>query len=93
MERFEVLEIDDHIDAKIESRHGLTFVEVYEAVSSLERHVRRCPDGRYKVFSRTDAGRYILVVLADHGAGRWKVVTAREMTATERRLYRQATGS
>jgi hypothetical protein len=35
---------------------------------------------------------HILVVLVDQGRGCWKVVTAREMTDSERQLYSKATG-
>jgi len=87
--RFEALEIDDHILDKIESRHGVDFDEVLEACEARERHVRRAREGLYKVFSRTSAGRYLLVVLASQGPGVWRVVTAREMTLPERRMYQR----
>jgi uncharacterized DUF497 family protein len=90
--RIESLEIDDHILDKIESKHGVTFEEVEEACLSEGRHVRQSREGLYKLFSQTAAGRYILVVLANLGRGRWRVVTAREMIDRERRLYSKATG-
>jgi hypothetical protein len=90
--RIESLEIDDYILDKIESKHGVTFQEVEEACLSEKRHVRRSRGGLYKIFSRTAAGRYILVVLVNLGRGCWKIVTAREMTDSERRLYGKATG-
>ena len=34
----------------------------------------------------------MLVALADEGGGVWKIVTAREMTEQERRLYRREKG-
>ncbi|MEW6141643.1 MAG: BrnT family toxin [Chloroflexota bacterium] len=92
MLRIESLEIDDHILEKIEAKHSITFEEVEEACLSESRHVRRAREGLYKVFSRTLAGRYILVVLANMGGGIWKVVTAREMTDTEKHLYERETG-
>jgi uncharacterized DUF497 family protein len=88
--RIEALQIDDHILDKIESRHGMSFHEVEEACYSPHRHVRRGRTGLYKVFSQTEAGRHMLVVLVDGGGGVWRVATAREMTAQERRLYRHA---
>ena len=90
--RIEALEIDDHILRKIDSRHGVMFDEVEEACYSSNRHVRRGREGLYKVFSQTDAGRYLLVVLVNASGGLWRVVTAREMTLEERRLYRRARG-
>ena len=46
----------------------------------------------YKLFSRTAAGRYVLVVLVNLGKGTWKIVTARQMTDNERRLYNKVIG-
>ena len=92
MPRIEAIEIDDHVLDKIESKHGVAWHEVEEACYSEQRHVRRGREGLYKVFSRTEAGRYLLIVLVELGGGVWKVVTAREMTEQEQRLYRRATG-
>ena len=92
MLRIESLEIDDHILDKIESKHGISFEEVEEACLSEKRHVRRSKEGLYKLFSQTVAGRYILVVLVNLGRGCWRIVTAREMTDSESRLYGKATG-
>jgi uncharacterized DUF497 family protein len=88
----ESLEFDDHILDKIESKHSIIFSEVEEACLSDKRHVRKGKEGLYKLFSQTDAGRYILVVLIKLGNGSWKVVTAREMTDSERQLYKKTTG-
>ena len=90
--RIEALEIADDILEKIESKHGIELYEAEEACYSNERHVRRGREGLYKVFSRTETGRYVLVVLADRGGGIFTVATAREMTENERRLYRRAMG-
>jgi hypothetical protein len=90
--RIESLEIDDHILEKIETKHGISFTEVEEACLSDRRHIRRSREGLYKVFSQTVAGRYILVVLVNLGRGNWNIVTAREMTDAERRLYIRASG-
>ncbi len=92
MLRIESLQIDDHVLEKIESKHNISFIEVEEACLSEKRDVRRGREGLYKVFSQTDAGRYVLVVLLNLGEGDWKVVTARQMTDSEKRLYIKATG-
>jgi len=88
----ESLEIDDQILDKIEGKHSITFNEVEEACLSDRRHVRKGREGLYKVFSRTAAGRFILVVLVNMGGGNCKVATAREMTDSERQLYKKLTG-
>ena len=90
--RIEALEIDDPILEKIEAKHGVSFEEAEEACLAESAHVRRSREGLYKVFGRTLAGRYLLVVLVEVGGGVWRVVTAREMTSTERRQYEKATG-
>ena len=92
MLRIESLEIDDHVLDKVEAKHGITFDEVEEACLSDKRHIRRSREGLYRLFSQTAAGRYILAVLVNLGGGNWKLVTAREMTGNERRLYNRATG-
>ena len=92
MLHIESLEIDDHILEKIGSKHGISFAEVEESCLSDRRHVRRGREGLYKLFSQTVAGRYVLVVLVNLGRGNWKIVTAREMTDSERRLYSKAIG-
>lgn len=86
------LQIDDHILDKIESKHSITFSEVEEACLSDKRHVRKSKEGLYKLFSQTGAGRYVLVVLVNLGNSNWKVVTAREMTDSERQLYKKQIG-
>ncbi|MBF8265803.1 MAG: hypothetical protein HW384_1667 [Dehalococcoidia bacterium] len=87
MPYIEYLEIDDPILEKIESKHQISFTEVREACLSEKRHVRRGKKGRYKVFSQTEGGRYVIVILLPRGGGDWKVITARDMTDIERRLY------
>ncbi len=88
----EALEIDDHILDKIESKHGVSLSEAEQVCFSDERHVRRGKEGLYKIFSRTDSGRYLLVVLVNLTQGVWKIVTARSMTIQEQRLYRRTVG-
>ena len=92
MLRIEALEIDDHIMDKIESKHRVSFEEVEETCLSETHHIRRSKEGLYKLFGQTAAGCYILVVLVNLGRGVWKIVTAREMTDSERRLYSKSVG-
>jgi hypothetical protein len=67
--RIEVLEIDDHILDKIETKHGVEFSEVEDAGFSDARHIRKTRDNLYNAFSRTSAGRYLLIVLVNQGWG------------------------
>ncbi len=90
--RIEAIEIDDYVLDKIEAKHGISLAEAKQACFSWQRHMRRGREGVYIVFSRTEAGRYVLVALAHTGGGVFKIVTAREMTLAERRLYRKSRG-
>lgn len=67
-------------------RHQVTPSEVEEACWS-NRLVLKARFGRYAVLGQTEVGRYLFVVVRKLERGRVKVVTAREMTETERRLY------
>jgi uncharacterized DUF497 family protein len=91
--KIEELTIDDHILDKIESKHGVGYDEVRETCLSGAHYARRTRDGLYELFGRTAAGRYMAVLLANRGGGLWKIVSAREMTERERRLYGKATGN
>jgi uncharacterized protein len=70
------------------ARHGVTPEEVEQ---STHRPFYTMPgrDGTTLLFGQTDAGRYLLVVLARSGDGRWFVVTARAMTDSERRVFKK----
>ena len=70
---------------KLAKKHHLTPEEV-EKVFDRKVLIRR--SGRvYHFYGQGRTGRYLLVVLIPLGKGRWQVVTARDMTQTERRLY------
>lgn len=92
MLRIEAIEIDDLILDKIQSKHGVEFEEAEQASLSAKRHVRKGGRGIYKIFSQTDEGRYLLVVLAHSYEAVWRLVTARNMTTRERQLYQRERG-
>ncbi len=46
-------------------------------------------DRVFCAYGRTNAGRYLLVVLSESADGRWYVATARELTDTEMRMFRR----
>lgn len=72
----------DHI-----ADHG---IEPYEAESALiyAHHIRKAGRGKYVAYGQTETGRYLLVVYAPKDNQRVRVVTARDMTATEKRRFR-----
>jgi uncharacterized DUF497 family protein len=71
---------------KLYIKHGVEESEVREALFG-HSHVRRGYAGLYQAYGRTDAGRYLFVLVRDLGGGRVRVVTARDMTVQERRRY------
>lgn len=83
--QFEILwteESEEHI-----AHHGVTPVEVEDAIYARPRWVAAGRSGTRLVFACTSAGRYLLVVLAEALDGRDYVVTARDMTDTERTAF------
>lgn len=73
---------EDHI-----ARHGVVPVEVEQVLYSRPRLVAAGREEVTLVFGTTDAGRHLVVALADAEDGRLFVVTARDMTDSERRTF------
>lgn len=69
-------------------RHGLTPEEVEEVFAG-DYKVRRTRQGRYIALGQTLDGRLILVVFRRLPGGLARVVTARNMDTSERRLFRR----
>lgn len=72
---------------KVQGKHGLQPEEVNQVCLDPASHLRKARDGRYAVLGRTEAGRYVLVIGAYVGKGTLRIVTARDMTDSERDLY------
>ena len=77
-------ESEDHI-----ARHGVTPEEVQEALYTRPRWITPGRSETTLVFAMTDAGRYLLVVIAPALDGGVCVVTARDLTDSERRTFRR----
>lgn len=75
---------EDHIAA-----HDVTPDEVEQVVNTRPRLTLPGRDGVEYVFGTSDAGRYLLVVLAESLDGRDYVATSRDMTDSERRTFRR----
>lgn len=75
----------EHID-----RHNVTLDEAEEVfIGALFRKGR---EGKLLVYGVTDSGRFLLVVAALKSGGVIRVVTARDMTQSERRYYLREKG-
>ena len=83
---FTKVECSFAVREKLYAKHGVEESEVHEALFG-HSHVRRGHAGLHQVYGRTDAGRYLFILVRDLGAGRVRVVTARDMTMQERRRY------
>ncbi|MBI3297224.1 MAG: BrnT family toxin [Elusimicrobia bacterium] len=75
------------IEDKVRTKHGLQPEEVGQVCLDRSSHFRKARDGRYAVLGRTEAGRYVLVIGAHAGKGTMRIITARDMTDSERDLY------
>ncbi|WP_129668349.1 BrnT family toxin [Phytoactinopolyspora endophytica] len=71
------------------AKHHVTPDEVEEVVNARPHYVTKGRDESTVVYGQDAAGRTLLVVLVEAFDGRWYVVTARDMTDAEARLFRQ----
>jgi uncharacterized DUF497 family protein len=69
-------------------RHDYSPDEV-EQVFDGDYQVRRSRDARYAAFGKTFSGRLTLVVFCRRPGGLVRVITARDMNDSERRLFRR----
>ena len=72
---------------KVQGKHGLQPEEVSQVCLDRASQLRKARDGRYAILGRTEAGRYVLVIGAYVGKGTLRVITARDVTDSERDLY------
>ena len=77
---------DDNVDHI--GNHGVEPYEAEEVITNNPRLKRR-GQGKYLAYGQTDAGRFLVVVFAPKSGNRLRVITARDMTSTEKRWYRQ----
>ncbi len=69
-------------------RHGISQDEVDETLQEPYRMVRSY-SGLYMLYGRTSAGRYVSAAIKMLGNGLARVITALDMTYTERKRYQQ----
>ncbi|MBI1925474.1 BrnT family toxin [Candidatus Poribacteria bacterium] len=67
-------------------QHGVTPEEA-EEVFYTDPYFRRGRDGTRYVYGQTETGRYLFVVYLDLGSSTVRVISARDMTPREKRLY------
>jgi len=81
----------EEIVEKLDRKHGVSKGEVLECLKKaryrfVEKGHRKGEDV-YAAMGQTDAGRYLIVFLIYKKGGQALVVSARDMTESERRLY------
>lgn len=85
--RIDRLRCSDEAEFHIWSRHRVTPLEAAEAAYHAGLILRGRSPGLYEVFGRTEAGRYLTVIVRYHGKGVADVITARDMNQAGRRRY------
>lgn len=78
-------EWDEGNEPKIRQRASIE--EVESALYDLKRKVRRTYFNRYKMLARTNIGRYLFIVYQRKAGGIIRVISARDMTWTEKKSY------
>jgi len=86
MRRFE-FEWDEGNEEHI-ARHNISSEEVEEVFRS-RIHLLHSRLGRYAALGQTEVGRYLFCVFERKGQGLIRVLTAREMEDSERKLYKR----
>ena len=86
---FAEIECSYAVADKLATKHGVEVREVEEAVVGAGAYVKRGAGGLYHVWGRSDAGRYLAIVVRNLGGGQARLVTARDMTPRERRRHRE----
>ncbi len=76
----------DWVVDKIIDKHGVQPTEVEECFFNSPYKTRHVQRDKHQLFGRSDNGRYLFVVFAWEGHLA-RIITARDMTASERRYY------
>ena len=76
----------DDINIEHIAQHGVIPQEVEEACFN-QPLVMRLGRNRHLVYGRSDSGRYLFIVAIDKGKGLVRIISARNMSKSERRLY------
>lgn len=80
------------VEDKLAVKHGVTLSEIDDCFyGDNPRSFRRGRAGSYALYSRSDAGRYLIVFFYLR-EGTAHIATARDMERTERRWYQEQTG-
>lgn len=71
------------------ARHGIEPEDVWEVCEDPRHLAHREGRNRYRLYGQTAEGRYVFVVLEQFEGTVYKPITARDMTAAEKRNFRR----
>ncbi len=71
------------------ARHRVEPVDAEAVCRSARSVVVRGRERRYLVYGQTMEGRYLFIALHTYGRGVVRIITARDMSETERRFYQR----
>lgn len=76
----------DWVVEKIQNKHNVEPTEVEEVFFNPPYKVRRAEGGKHLLYGRSSSGRYLFVVFTWEGRSA-KIISARDMTESEKRFY------
>ena len=79
----------DHGSITHIARHGVERTEVEDACFTTNPFVLKTRNNRYFALGQTHSGRYLAIVFEHIGRNTVKIITARAMSETERKLYQR----
>jgi len=84
------LEIKRKILSKIEKKHKIKLNEIYEVLDG-RFYYEKVKGNRYKIIGKTESGRFV-TLFVDKLRQAFELVTARDSTDAEKRLYKKKIG-
>lgn len=91
--RIDRLGCSEDAELHIWSRHQVSLKEVEHAVYQRGLILKGRSENVYNVFGRTEEGRYLAIIVRYLGEGAARLITARDMSRTERRRYERQTAN
>ena len=79
----------DESEEHLVKRHNVRPNEVEQVLFTRPRFKKRGRDDTTLIYGQTDAGRYLFVVTSTAGDGGTYIVTAREMTSSEKSEFQR----
>ena len=89
--KYTEIEFDEHNIYKNEVEHNVCYWEIEECFENVFVVLKNKKRGKHKnrrvVLGRTNAGRYLFLVVLEKGGGLIRPISARDMSDAERKYY------